>query len=244
MFKKQTISFLALLGILLSSYFCPTLKTNADEKLSPVQFLDKVRRNHPVDTWAILEGEVSHKRKGSETITSPIKFAIRFTPSRLLAKITIDKGETYTVGQPYSETQPSIIANEESLADSSLANYGLRPEDLTMTFLYWKFKQELEEASVKGMNCRVFLLENPETKEEVKVYIGSDYFYPIKIEWLRPGENTAYRTCFINSFKEVNKLWTPDSFTLSGPGWRTNVDFNPDEIRLGLVSEGVPKNLF
>lgn len=217
---------------------------SAEDKLTSEQFLDKVRRNHPVNAWAILEGEVSHKRKGEEVITAPIRFAVRFTSTRVIAKITINDNENYTVGQPYSEIQPSIITNEESLALASLANFGLRPEDLTMTFLYWKFIKELKETSVKSMNCRVFLLENPETKEEVKVYIGSNYFYPIEIEWFRPEENEVYRTCFINSFKEVDKLWTPDSFTLTGPGWRTNVDFDSEKIRLGFVSEGIPKDLF
>lgn len=244
MFKRCHISYLFYLGLVLVSYFCPISYTNGDEKLSSQQFLDKARKNHPVDTWGILEGEVTHKRKGSETVTAPIEFAIRFTASRVLAKITINKDETYTVGQPYSETQPSVITDDGSLAIASLANFGLRPEDLTMTFLWWKFKQELEETSVKGMNCRVFLLENPETKENVKIYIGSDYFYPIEIEWFKPEGKEAYRTCFINSFKEVDKLWTPDSFTLTGPGWRTNVDFDSDKIRLGFVSEGIPKDLF
>lgn len=244
MFKRQPIFYLFYSGLFLLSYLCQIPYANAEEQISSQQFLDKARRNHPVDTWGILEGEVSHKRRGSETITAPIKFAVRFTPSRVLAKITINKDETYTVGQPYSETQPSVIADEGSLALSSLANYGLRPEDLTMTFLYWKFKEELKPTSVKGMDCRVFLLENPETKEEVKVYIGANYFYPIEIEWFRPEEKVAYRTCMINSFKETNKLWTPDSFTLTGPGWRTNVDFGSAKIRLGFVSEGVPKDLF
>lgn len=243
MFKRYRIPYLLYLIFFLTSCLCP-ISYAAGEKLSSEQFLDKARRNHPVDTWAILGGEVSHKRKGEETITTPIKFAIRFTTSRMLAKITINKDESYTVGQPYSEIQPSIIADEGSLALSSLANYGLRPEDLTMTFLYWKFKEELEETTVKSMSCRVFLLENPDTREYVKVYIGSEYFYPIEIEWFKSKGQEPYRTCFINSFKEVDKLWTPDSFTLTGPGWRTNVDFNSEKIRLGFVGEGVPKDLF
>ncbi|HBM17501.1 MAG TPA: hypothetical protein DD381_14325 [Lentisphaeria bacterium] len=239
--KYPKISFMVFTAIILLTSIA---SADTELNLTSQQFLEQVRKNHPVDTWGLLQGEVSHKRKGSETITSPIRFAIRFTPSRMLAKITIDKNESYTVGQPYSEIQPSVIADESSLAIANLANFGLKPEDLTMTFLYWKFIEELESTNVQGIDCRVFLLQNPETKEEVKVYIGSSYFYPIEIVWLKPGETSPYRTCFINSFKEVDNLWTPDSFTLKGPGWRTNVDFASDKIQLGYIKDGVPKDLF
>jgi len=217
-----------------------------EEFPSSLKFLDLVRRNHPVDTWSIMEGEVSHKRKGSSVITAPIKLSVRFTDTRGLTKITIGKGKTeesYTVGQPYNGDAPSIITSANSQNNTpELANYGLKPEDLTMAFLYWKFEKELDKTTLKGMDCRVFLLPDPTTKEQVKVYISSDYYYPMKAEWFKTKEREPYRTYYINSFKKVGKLWAPNSFDLCGPGWRTNVEF--DKVNLGFVKEGLPKGLF
>ena len=240
---KRNILFILLIIFSLSLSFVLI----GEESFSPssLKFLDLVRRNHPVDTWAMMSGEVSHKRKGSSVITTPIKLNARFTGTRWLSKIIIGEGhkeESYTVGQPYNGDAPSVITSVSSPESSELANYGLKPEDLTMAFLYWKFEKELDKTALKGMDCRVLLLSNPETKEQVKVYITSDYYYPMEAEWVRAGEKEAYRTFYINSFTEVGKLWAPCSFYLCGPGWRSNVEFY--KMNLGYVKDGLPKGLF
>lgn len=232
--------------VLILSFFL-SINLIGEESTSPssLKFLDLVRRNHPVDTWAMMSGEVSHKRKESSTITTPIKLSIRFTDTRGLTKITIGEGgkeESYTVGQPYNGDAPSVITSAKSHNSFDLANYGLKPEDLTMAFLYWKFEKEIDKTILNGMDCRVLLLSNLDTKEQVKVYITSDYYYPMKAEWIKSGEKDAYRTYSIDAFTKVGKLWAPNSFHLYGPGWRTNVEF--DKVNLGFVKDGLPKGLF
>lgn len=242
---KKYVYFSSFFGFIVLLFL--SLNVTGEESSSPssLKFLDIVRRNHPIDTWAKMSGEVSHKRKGSSTITTPIKLGVRFTDTRGLTKITIgenNKEESYTVGQPYNGDAPSVITSAKSQDAPELANYGLKPEDLTMAFLYWKFEKELDKTTLKGMDCRVLLLSNPATKEQVKVYITSDYYYPMEAEWFKPEKKESYRTYYINSFTKVDKLWAPNSFYLCGPGWRTNVEF--DKVNLGFVKDGLPEGLF
>lgn len=242
---KRNICLCLFSGLILSFFLSLNLIGKESCSSSSLKFLGMVRRNHPVDTWGMMSGEVSHRRKGESTKTTLIKLGIRFTDTMVFAKIVIGKGnreESYVVGQPYNGDVPSIITSADSQDLSELANYGLKPEDITMAFLYWKFEKELEKTTLKGMDCRVLLLSNPETKEQVKAYVTSDYYYPMKAEWIKPEEEKAYRTYYINSFTKDNNLWAPSSFYLCGPGWRTNVEF--DKVNLGFVKNGLPKDLF
>ncbi len=261
---KRNIYF-CLLSLTILSFFL-SLNLLGDESHSPssLEFLDMVRRNHPVDTWAMMSGEVSHKRRNDDNNsiikrtsveTTPIKLSTRFTETRVFTKITIGKKgkeesdtvgeegkeEFYTVGQAYNGDAPSVITSVLPEV-SKLGKYGLKPEDLTMAFIYWKFEKELDKTTLKTMDCRVFLLSNPETTEQVKVYITADYYYPMKAEWFESEKKKSYKTYYINSFTKIDKLWAPNSFYLCGPGWRTNVEF--DTVNLGFVKDGLPKGLF
>ena len=220
------------------------------KEYSSKEFLSIVRNARPAKTWAILSGTISNKRrKVSQVNEAKIKVGMRFTSSRVLAKVTVKEKkegltESYTVGQPYNGLSASIISsrNKKDHNIPLLGSFGLRPEDLTMTFLYWKLKRELKKESIKGFNCRVLELANPETKEIVKVYISSQYFYPIKVVWFKPKGKTPYRNMIISSFKTKGNLGAPGMLDLYGPGWRTKVDFS--KIRLGYTENGIPKDIF
>ncbi|HJO96147.1 MAG TPA: outer membrane lipoprotein-sorting protein [Victivallales bacterium] len=227
--------------ILISFIGLMSFSLHANEKYTAKRFLFIMRRNHPVNTWGILKGTVSQRRRGSSAVNYPIRLGIRFTDTRQLAQIVIDNNEKYTIGQPYTESPPSIIVNHSNYM-YKLAELGLRPDDITMTFIYWKFEKELKNQSVSGENCRVFELINPKTKEKVIVYVSSAYFAPLKAEWIKSNETKPYRTLLVKAFDKDNDLWAPSEFTVSGPGWRTRVDF--DKIDLGYVKNGIPKDLF
>ena len=241
------VSMLFIFSILIP--FKATAETN--KKYTSEQFLRIARHAHPEKTWAVLIGSVSNKRRGiSSTREAYIKIGMRFTTSRIIAKISIKEAkehlpESYTVGQPYNGQPTSIIASGNKEDDIPLlGEFGLRPEDLTMTFLYWNLEKEYNNESVKGFNCRVFELINPETKEFVKVYISSKYFAPIKVEWFKPNQkkSSPYRNVIITSFETEGNLGTPSKLNLYGPGWRTKVDFT--KIRLGYSKDGIPKDIF
>jgi hypothetical protein len=234
--------------LLLISIISPVSAGN-ENKYTPEKFLNIARNAHPVKTWAVLIGTVSNRRRGtSSTYKAVIKVGMRFTNTRILAKITIremneDLTESYTVGQPYNGQPTSVLTSESNENDIALlGEFGLRPEDLTMTFLYWDLEKEFKNEPVKGFNCRVLGLVNPETKEFVKVFISSKYYYPIKVKWFKPNQKKAYRNVVISSFETDGSLGAPSELNLYGPGWRTKVDF--DKIRLGYAKDGIPKDIF
>ena len=247
---NKLIIFLFLITILLLLSNVSSYAKDHREYTSK-EFLNISRNSHPKKTWAELIGTVSNKRRDTTVIHAQIKLGMRFTSTRILAKIFIeeddsnnsqDRLEIYTVGQPYTGELASIIASEKDDELSLLGDLGLRPEDLTMTFLHWNFNKELDMQSVKTLDCRVLELVNPETNEHVIVYISLKYFTPIKIKWFNKNTNTPYRTVVVSAFETEGDLGAPSELNIYGPGWRSKVDFT--NIKLGYTKDGLPNNLF
>ncbi len=219
-------------------------------KLDASEFLKISRRPPLEESWAKMQGEISHKRGTSDTIKYPIYLGIRFTPERTLAQVVANKNEFYNIGQSYSDKpeNTSIIVNRPEKDKSVLADCGIRPEDLTLSFLYWSFQKELKSEEVIGCPCRIFQLLSPDKKESAIVYISSQYFLPLKVEWFKVsnGKESADpdRTLEIKSFKKDpdEKFYLVYTLGIFGPGFRTKIDF--PESSAGYSQNGVPPELF
>lgn len=219
-------------------------------KMDAGEFLKIARRPPLEESWAKMQGEISHKRGTADTLKYPIYLGIRFTPERTLAQVVANKDEFYNIGQAYSDKPESttIIANRPKTDKSVLADSGIRPEDLTLSFLYWPFQKELQGDSIKGYPCRVFQLMSPDKKESATVYISSQYFFPLKVEWYKnSNENEPQkpnRTLEIKSFKKSpnESFWIVDTLEIYGPGFRTKIDF--PESSADYSKNGVPPELF
>jgi hypothetical protein len=219
-----------------------------DKKYSSEEFLNIARNPHGSNHWAVMEGEAQHRRRGSDTVEAPIYIAIRFFPDWTIAQVIVNNNEGYRVGQKYEKSSDatSVIPMQQGAKQkNALADLGLRPQDLTLTFMFWDLLKELPEESVKGRNCRVFLLESPDKKETVKVYISSEYYFPLKVEWFKAGQKEdeePYRTGEFLSFRKEGKFWMASSIRIDGPGWKTKIDF--DDLKADYVKNSVPKDLF
>jgi len=220
----------------------------ADAELPSEPFLNAARHPHSRECWALLQGKVTHLRRGSSPAETSIRLATLFTPQRTLTQIVIGGSEGYLVGQGFATGQEktSIIPRrKEGYKDPILGRFGLRPEDLALSFIFWNFLKELPRDTVRGHECRVFLLNAPEQpgqKDELaKVYLSAKYYFPLKVEWFQNPQTTPYRTLEISSFREVNEIWVPDSLGLYGPGWRTKVEF--DQASAGQ-KDTAPRDLF
>lgn len=227
----------------------PSAGYTADgEELPAVKFLDLVRRPPGRDCWARMSGKVAHMRRGQETQETTLSLGILFTPQRTLAQIVIGGSENYLVGQLFgigSDKTSIIPGNKDGYKDPLLGRFGLRPEDLAMTFIFWDLIKELERDSVKGHDCRVFLLNAPpqpaSLPETVNVYLSAKYFFPLKVEWFKDKETTPFRTLEVSSFRKENDFWLVNSMNLYGPGWRTRVEF--DKSSAGQ-KDSAPRDLF
>jgi hypothetical protein len=231
--------------------FMTSVISNAEEKLSSLDFLAKTRTPIGRSFWVKMGGTMSHKRRDREAIIkNPIYIGIMFTATRTIAQVIVNNKEGYKIGQAYTATpEATVITPMHALqgSHSILADAGVRPQDLTLTFLFWQFKKELKEKRIKTRNCRVFLLSSPDKKEDVKVFIDTEGYFPLKVEWIKTeiqdnNIKKPYRTLIIDSFREVNKFYVISKLILFGPGWRTKISFN--KTNADFLKKGIPKDLF
>ncbi len=202
----------------------------AEEKpLSLDAFMQQARHPNPMATYAALDGTIQHRRSGEPVKSEPIYFAVILQPERMTGQIIIDGTEGYLIGQTRESgsSETSVIPMRGSAEEHNQLGYmGVRPSDLTMSFLFYPVKEELKPDSVKGIDCRVVMLEAPDKSEQVKVYIAENYFFPLRAEFFKPGETAPYRTLEVNSFRKSNDLYYTDELSLYGPGWRTRINFD------------------
>ena len=207
----------------------------AEEQTTPISEFMKLARNpYPVSSYAALEGEVRHLRRGGRPETVPFYFGIILQPERMTGQIILDGREGYMLGQTRrsGSSETTVVPMKSNTGDAGsenrLGHMGIRPSDLTMSFLYYPVVRELESESVRTVPCRVVLLESPDKKEQVKVYIARDYHFPLKAEFFEGAAagGTPFRTLEINSFRKSDGFYYTDRVGLFGPGWRTSIEFD------------------
>jgi len=237
--------FFAALSALLFTALSASAEETPLSKMSQDEFLKAARRPPVRESWASMEGTLTHKRRGSEDIEAKIRMALLFTPMRTVAQLAVADGEIYNVGQTYDASPDSTVVSlaKGPASGSSLASkIGLRPQDITLAFLFWKANPELPRDSFKGQDCRLFVFDSPDASESAKAFLSANYCFPLKVEWTKSGEAKPYRTMEIDSFKKEKDFWLVDSLLLYGPGWKTKLDFS--KTKAGLSKDGIPENLF
>ena len=235
--------------------FCLSASTSsyAEEvpgaKMEAADFLKVSRRPPLQESWAKMQGEISHKRGSEDTVRHPIYLGLRFTPERTLAQVVANSNEFYLIGQSYTDKpeSTSVIVNRPENDKSVLDYCGIRPEDLTLSFMYWPFQKEMKSDEISGFPCRVFQLQSPDKKEYAVVYISTQYFFPLKVEWFKTGQGEqtdADRILEIKSFKKDPKedFWLVNTLMISGAGFKTKIDFT--EASAGYTKNGIPQDLF
>lgn len=213
---------------------------NSDE-LSAEEFIQRVQSPPGRESWAAMDGTASHLRRGRAIEKKPVYLAIRFTPERTYAQLIFNDEEGYFIGQKYSSGEESttvIPMNKKGYDNSGLADFGLRPQDLTMTFIFWKFLDELEKDSFKGRSCRVFMLQSHRKNEKAKIYISDEYYFPLKVQWFKNKNGKTekpYRTLEVSSFRKEDDFWVISKLIIFGPGWKSKIEF--DDIKTGYSDE-------
>ena len=261
--KKKSLS-LIIFFFLLSIFNACLAETTGAGSMSAKDFLHRLRSNYQVGTWVDMRGDLNHKRRLEngkyKSEQAKIKVSILYTKLQAVAMIKLaehdlnaNDSEIYKVGQSYNGEAASVIAS--NLQDiSMIGDFGINPADFAMTFLFWDLANvnQNQTDSVKGLKCRILNLVNPKTKETVKIYASTNYFTPLKVEWFNHEKKTPYRTMIIESFELKGDLGVPNDILITGPGWKTKVEFN--NVKMGYQKSanstdkseksGVPKDLF
>lgn len=217
-----------------------------DSEPDSVTFLAQVRRTPIQENWGKLSGEMTHIRRnqGVSSLSTPIYLGIRAAPTRVFAQLVLADSEAYTVSQRFGDNpSTSVLPLNWSGAKLQLPMFGVKPEDLTFSFLYWNLEKELDRETKKMQSCRIFELKSPDQNEFVKVWISTGYGMPMRVEWFKAGDAERYRALEVAGVaKDDNGLWMVSELSLDGPGWRTRIVF-PNR-KAGAVSAGVPTDLF
>ena len=216
------------------------------KELTTLQFVAMLRNPPGRESWGILTGTASHRRRGSDTAEAPIRFSVLFTKARTIAQIVFNGRTIYDAAQSYTAPYASSIEIRDPNEKVTLKDFGLRPEDLAMNFIFWNFRRELGRESIRSVPCRILTFEAPSCKESVKVFVSAEHCFPIRVEWFNTPEKDIagkpFRTLEAASFKKCGDLWVVGSLSIWGSGWRTTVKF-PD-AEAGLSKDGIAKNLF
>ncbi len=212
-------------------------------------FLQLARRPFRNNAWGRFAGIIQHR---SDTLKAKmqIHMSVLFQEDLMRGQLVLDRHKLYGITQVYYAkgtpgTTLDIPENEEK---PTLAELGVRAEDLAFSFLYWTPVAELEIDKVRGRECRVFKFRHPQTGERVTAWFSVDYLFPLKAVWFNPdkaneGADQAGRTLEFTDFERDGDLWYIKAFRLEGDGWKTRVKFVDGELHL-CEDESPPPNLF
>ena len=213
------------------------------KNMTPEQFLSRVRNPPGRDSWALMKGQAQHRRDNARPVKAELEMGIFFTPVRTLAQIRFNRDEIYTIGQSYGKDGSTHVEKRiPAGVQPQIGIYGITPEDLAMSFLYWDFQQEHPRETIRGQNCRIFTLCAKDGVERVKVSISCEYFFPLRAEWFRDQEKEPVRTLEAAAFKKSNDYWFVSKLILSGKNWTTSIRF--PEAEAGPFQGTLPRGVF
>ena len=242
----NSLSPVLLLAMLSVSFMLPLsaeYKPLDSKTMTPEQFLSRVRNPPGRDSWALMKGSAQHRRDNARPVKAVLEMGIFFTPVRTLAQIRFNGKEIYNIGQSYGKDGSTHVEKRiPSGVQPQIGVYGITPEDLAMSFLYWDFRQEHPQESIRGQDCRVFTLVSKNGAESVKVAISCEYFFPLRAEWFRNQEKEPVRKLEAAAFKKNNDYWFVSKLILSGKNWSTTIRF--PETEAGPFKDKLPSGVF
>ena len=207
-------------------------------------FLQLARRPFLQHAWARLDGTVQFKND-HRNVKLPLHLAILMHSDYLRAEFTLDHSDLYEVRQAYSDQGVSNVRITPPPQPQAppLESLGVAAEDITFSFLYWEFVEELPGRTVRGQKCRVMRLRNPQTHAEVVVSLSAQYVGPMRVEHFKAGETQAYRWMEFTDFERHGDLYYVTAAQLRGKNWKTQVKFNNAELAL-TEETAPPEDLF
>lgn len=198
------------------------------ENISSQEFLEIIRkplRNH---AWGEFTGTLQYKGQ-KKNIKTPLHIRVTFTDKSMHAQITINKKLVYTLEQLHYEGKKvtATIERPDKEEPFSIFDLGVSPADLTFSFLYWDFLEELSRDSVKMQDCRRMKLAAPDSDDHVIVWFSAKYGFPMEAQWFHKEEKKPWRTLEIKGAKQYeNGLWFVKEVKLQGDNWKTLITFD------------------
>ena len=241
--KRMRRAFFASLLVVLSAAFAQedaTVEVPSEKEMATLtaqEFLAEVRRPLRTDAWGEFTGRITYKSpKGVQK--GDLRVRITFTPKSMHTQIVLNDKNVYAMEQIHKDGEAvnASIEMPETEERPGLFEFGVDPEDLTFSFIYWDFIEELPRESSRLRECRVMRLKDPTGKGTVNVFFSAKHGFPMEASWFREGETKAWRKLEFKGAKRFeNGLWFVKEMRLEGNDWKTQVKF--DHVALNPVSE-------
>ncbi len=208
------------------------------ETLAAKEFLAAVRKPLRIDAWGEFTGKVTYKGKDKPNAKGDLRVRMTFTPTSMHVQIVLNDKNVYVMEQSHKDGEAvnAKIEPPETEVKPGLFDFGIDPEDLTFSFIYWDFIEELPRQSSRLRECRVMRLKDPTGKGTVNVWFSAKHAFPMEAWWFKEGQDKPWRKLEFKGAKRfVNGLWFVKEMRLEGDDWKTQVRF--DHVELNPVGE-------
>jgi hypothetical protein len=220
--------------IILSIISFTVLALKLQAELSAEDFLKEIRKPLQEDVWAEISGRITNISKDKGKIDGNLRVRIRFSSSALYAQIVLNESNVYAFEQSQDEEGKlqSIFSMPDEEKGDKLFDFGLTAEDLSFSFIYWNFLEELPQQRRKSRKCRVMKLEHPQGKGFVEVFFDAALGFPLTVQWFENDAKKAWRKLEMKGAKRhENGLWFVKEMRLDGDKWKTRVIFDFASLR-------------
>ena len=158
-----------------------------------------------------------------------------------------NQSERYLIKQRFSGSGDSTSLVKQKEAQDNrigISDVGLHPSDITLSFLYWNFSKEYPREKVRGQECRVIHLQDPDSTDFATIWISKKYCFPLRVMWSHSSDQLPFRTLDFTGFEKIKEAWIIKELRVTGEGWKTVVKLKDNTVELITPDEPVPGDLF
>ena len=226
--------------------FILSLSTVFAKEVESEDFLEECRKNLLGNCWIKLSGKVYIRKDGVREKPMPLKCAAQLIPNKITFKATIQKTQSFKVVHDFKDKHDMKVLEDKLGDNDGFKKIGLRPIDLSLAFMYWDYIKEYPKDGlgvVGSINCRVFLLADPDGKEFVKVWLSEKFKAPLQVHWFKDLKKDPIKELEFKDFAEKNKVWVPLEMKIKTQKGELQVKFDEEKIQAAFSKE-VPKDLY
>ena len=199
------------------------------QELPPKEFLESLRQPLTQDAWGEATGRIISSKKGQRKQEGTLRLRVSFTAEAMYAQLELNEKNVYGLELLRATAGKSAqhLDLPENEVKPGLFEFGVRPSDLSFSFIFWDFVQELPRSTSRWQDCRVLKLVSPDGDETVDVWFEAEHGFPMEAKWYKKGETKPWRSLIMKGAKRFeNGLWFVKEMQLSGDGWKTAVKFD------------------
>lgn len=197
---------------------------------SLADFLAEVRQPFSRTAEGTAEGVIQHRGKAG-TQRMAIELSFRFSADQARATATLQNGEVCKMVWRHGEPASARIVDHSQTGETTLAQLGIKPEDLTFSFLFWPPVEELRRETVSGQPCRVIRMRNPHNNAEVLGWFSEKFLFPLRLEWYPEPDVEPERVAEFTRFEQQEDgLWFIKTMLVRGQGWKTKITLREANI--------------